>query len=318
MGASFTGARIKGLRRELGLSQVELAAALGISNVTVNRWENDRARPQPGTIERLLRLEREGIPASGGRAPERLGNLPLAFSPLVGRSADLDAVARAVEETPLATITGTAGVGKTRLAIEIGGRLGDCFPDGIWFADLAAVTDPGDVPHAAARALGVRETGRTALFDRLAGHLRERAVLLILDNCEHVRAASADLVRRLGLNRASRSRVLATSRVPLAAPGETVYALRPLTAGAAQELFVQRAGEQGMQTAPDSQQSHAIAEICARLDGLPLAIELAAARTHVLSLEQIAGRLDRRFDLLRAGESAAPRQRTLETAIGWS
>jgi predicted ATPase/DNA-binding CsgD family transcriptional regulator len=317
MGASFSGARVKGLRQALGLSQVELAAILGISNVTVNRWENDRARPQPGTIERLLRLEREGVLAADGHAATRPGNLPFTFTPLLGRAADLDAVAGLLEAGPVATVTGTAGVGKTRLAIETGRLLADRFPDGVWFVDLAAVIDPGEVQHAAARALGVREAGRATLGDRLAEHLRERTLLLILDNCEHLRAACADLVHTLGLHQASASRVLATSRVPLTAPGETVYQLRPLAAGAAQELFVRRAGELGLSVA-DDRQSHAIAEICARLDGLPLAIELAAARTHVLSVEQIAGRLDRRFDLLRAGEAAAPRQRGLETAIGWS
>jgi predicted ATPase/DNA-binding CsgD family transcriptional regulator len=319
VGASLSGARIKGLRQALGLSQVELAAILGISNVTVNRWENDRARPQPGTIERLLRLEREGVPTADGHIAARLGNLPFAFTPLLGRAADLDAVVQRIETGPVTTVAGTAGVGKTRLAIEIGRRLADRFPDGVWFVDLAAVIDPGEAPHAAARALGVREAGRAALADRLGDHLRERALLLILDNCEHLRAACADLVHGLGLHQASSSRVLATSRVPLTTPGETVYRLRPLAASAAQQLFVQRAGELGLgAAAADDRQIQAIAEICARLDGLPLAIELAAARMHVLSVEQIAGRLDRRFDLLRAGEAAAPRQRTLETAIAWS
>lgn len=318
MGASFSGARIKELRQDLGLSQVELAAILGISNVTVNRWENDRARPQPGTIERLLRLAREGVPAPGDQTPRRVGNLPLTFTPLLGRAADLDAVSMLPEISPLTTITGPGGVGKTRLAIETGRRLTDRFPDGVWFVDLAAVVDPGDVPHAAARVLGVRESGRATLAERLANHVRQRTLLVILDNCEHLRAACADLVRSLVLDQASRCRLLATSRVPLDAPGETIFALRPLAADSAKELFIQRAGEQGLGSAFAVQQSQVVAEICARLDGLPLAIELAAARTHVLSVEQIASRLDRRFDLLRAGETVAPRQRALETAIGWS
>ena len=318
MSASFSGARIKALRQQLGVSQVELAAILGISNVTVNRWENDRARPQPATIERLLRFGQAGAGAPAGRTAERVGNLPLTFAPLLGRDADLDAVVRILDANRQAAIVGTAGVGKTRLAIETGRRLAARFPDGVWFADLAAVADPGDVPHAVARALGVREAGRAALTDRLAGHLRERTLLLILDNCEHLRAASAELVRSLEIDRGAASRLLATSRVPLATPGETVHALRPLAPEPAQELFAQRAGEQGLGMAADSRQPQAIAEICARLDGLPLAIELAAARTHVLSVEQIAGRLDRRFDLLRARDAAAPRQRTLETAIAWS
>ncbi|MDF3039188.1 MAG: AfsR/SARP family transcriptional regulator [Thermomicrobiales bacterium] len=174
MGASFSGARVKGLRQALGLSQVELAAILGISNVTVNRWENEQARPQPGTIERLLRLEREGVLAADGHAATRPGNLPFTFTPLLGRAADLDAVAGLLEAGPVATVTGTAGVGKTRLAIETGRLLADRFPDGVWFVDLAAVIDPGEVQHAAARALGVREAGRATLGDRLAEHLRER------------------------------------------------------------------------------------------------------------------------------------------------
>jgi predicted ATPase/DNA-binding CsgD family transcriptional regulator len=317
MSISFSGARIRALRQRLGLSQVEMAALLGISNVTVNRWENDRALPQPGTIERLLRMEHEGLPGLDGQTAVARGNLPLSFTPLIGRAADLAAVVTRLDSNPLVTITGTAGTGKTRLALETGRFTASRWPGGVWFVDLAAVLEPEDVLYTVARVIGVRESGRKPLADRLVEEFRARLLLLILDNCEHQRAECAGLAARL-LRTESESRLLATSRVPLGVPGEAVYALRPLAPVDAEMLFIQRAREHRPELTPDVGQARSIAEICRRLDGLPLAIELAAARTNVLSVEQIAGRLDGRFDLLRIGSDSAPRHRALDTAIAWS
>ena len=313
----MAGAQIRALRQRLGLSQVELAAILGVSNVTVNRWEHDRALPQGGMSQRLLRLERDGLEALRAPALAQRGNLPATFAPLVGRDADLESVPAQIALSPLLTIVGPAGAGKTRLAIESSRLAAPRWPDGVWFIDLAAVLEPDAVLHAVARALGVREAGRKSLADRLADEFRGRTLLLILDNCEHLRAACAALVAPL-IATESASRLLATSRVPLDVPGEAVYSLRPLAPDDAVTLFVQRAQERQPGLTLESGDAAAIAEICRRLDGLPLAIELAAARTHVLSVAQIAGRLDRRFDLLRASGATLPRQRALDTAIGWS
>ena len=317
MSGVIAGAQIRALRQRLGLSQVELAAILGVSNVTVNRWEHERALPQGGMSERLLRLERDGLDALHESAPAQRGNLPATFSPLVGRDADLESVAAQIALNPLLTIVGPAGAGKTRLAIESGRLAARRWRDGIWFVDLAAVMEPEAVIHAVARVLGVREVGRKSLADRLADEFRDRTLLLILDNCEHLLTACAALVSPL-IASESASRLLATSRVPLDAPGEAVHVLQPLAPVDAIALFVQRARERLPDLELDDEQEQAIAEICRRLDGLPLAIELAAARTHVLSVEQIAGRLDRRFDLLRVSSATAPRQRALDMAIGWS
>jgi predicted ATPase/DNA-binding CsgD family transcriptional regulator/DNA-binding XRE family transcriptional regulator len=317
MTGATAGARIRALRQRLGLSQVELAAMLDVSNVTVNRWENDKALPQPAALERLARLERdgpEGLRASPGDAR---GNLPRSYAPLVGRAVELATVTAALAAHPLVTITGAAGTGKTRLAVEAGRSVAGTFPDGVWFTDLAAVSDAADVAHAVAGTLGVRESGRKPLGERLADELRQRTLLLVLDNCEHLRPACADLVERL-LDPDGPSRLLATSRVPLDVATETVFPLRPLAPADAADLFLQRARERQPGLTPDPGQAQVIAEICRRLDGLPLAIELAAARTSILSIEQIAGRLDRRFELLRAAGTEAMRQQALDTAIAWS
>ncbi|MFN8592198.1 MAG: LuxR C-terminal-related transcriptional regulator [Thermomicrobiales bacterium] len=313
---AISGWRIRGIRQVMGLSQIEFATLLGISNVTVNRWENDRAIPQPGMVERLLHLEASapGVALPGERLPT--GNLPRVTGLIVGREADVALVAARLVASPLVTITGPAGAGKTRLAVEIARREGRRHPDGAWFVDLAAVSDPGDVQHAVARVLGIRETARKSLIARLVEEVRERSRLLVLDNCEHLVAASADLANDL-IGAGGESRLLATSRIPLGIPGEAIYPLRPLAPNDAAALFVRRAREHQPELDVDESRE-AIAEICRRLDGLPLAIELAAARAHILSVAQIAGRLDRRFELLRTGGTAAPRQRALDTAIAWS
>src|SRR3954447_12444585 len=183
MSGPITGSWIRALRRRLGLSQVELAAILGVSNVTVNRWENDRALPQPGAADRLLSMERDGLDAVRDPAEDRHHNLPVVFGPLVGRTADLDAVTSRLASRPLLTITGAAGAGKTRLAIEAGRIDLPRWPDGVWFVDLATVLDPSAVAPAVANVLGVRDSGRKPLVDRLVDDFRDRTMLLILDNC---------------------------------------------------------------------------------------------------------------------------------------
>ncbi|MFN8661200.1 MAG: LuxR C-terminal-related transcriptional regulator [Thermomicrobiales bacterium] len=312
------GERIRAIRGKLGLSQVQLAELLDVSNVTVNRWEKDRAQPHGGTVARLVSLEREGLAPALRVAKRREGNLPSVLTSLVGRGRDRERVREVLAEAPLVTIVGAAGAGKTTLALDVAQQMADDWPDGAWFVDLATVTEPDAVPTSVAFALGVRDAGQVPLIARLREVMRERSLLILLDNCEHLRPAVAALVQALLVGHGA-SRILATSRIALGVPGERVQSLRPLPLEDAAELFLQRAQEQQPDLLPlDSASEEAVQTICLRLDGLPLAIELAAARARVLSLPQIASRLDQRFTLLQAAGGAVERQRTLRAAIAWS
>lgn len=317
----MTGERIRALRTQLGLSQVQLAELLAVSNVTVSRWERDRAQPHAGTIDRLLRLEREGTPATAVRPGfAQHGNLPAALSPLIGRQRDHLRLDEALRRSRLVTLVGPAGAGKTSLALAVARQVQPEWPDGAWFVDLAAVTEPDGVLAAVARALGLREEGPAPLGERLRETMQQRtALLLLLDNCEHVVPVVATLVRDL-LRLPGESRILATSRMPLAVAGEAVVTLGPLAQADAEALFRQRAREHqpALALPLDGPTERAVADICRRLDGLPLAIELAAARARVLSVPQIASRLDQRFALLQTAPGGVERQRTLQAAIAWS
>lgn len=315
---AMNGERIRTIRRSLGLSQVQLAELLDVSNVTVNRWEKDRAQPHAGTIARLVQMERDGVSPAARVAKPRPGNLPPALTSLVGRERDHLRLAETLPHVRLATLVGTAGAGKTSLALSVARAESPLWPDGAWFVDLAAVTEPEGVPAAVAFALGLREDAQTPLLERLREVMRERTLLILLDNCEHIRLAAAALVKEM-LAGGGQSRVLATSRVALGVPGESVVPLRPLPLADAEHLFLLRALEhQPDLQPPDAETAQAIAEICVRLDGLPLAIELAAARARVLSIPQIASRLDQRFAFLQSGSDTVERQRTLQAAIAWS
>ncbi|MFN8678858.1 MAG: LuxR C-terminal-related transcriptional regulator [Thermomicrobiales bacterium] len=311
------GDRIRAIRRKLGLSQVQLAELLDVSNVTVNRWEKDRAHPHGGTIARLIQLEREGV-APAVSAASQGGNLPAVLPVLVGRERDRERLREALTETPLVTIVGAAGAGKTSLALDVAKCVQQDWADGVWFVDLAAITEPDAVSAAVAFALGLRDDGQVPLPVRLREAMRERSLLILLDNCEHVRPAAAALVQEM-LGSSGASRIVATSRVALGVPGERVLPLRPLPLADAAHLFLQRAREHQPGLLPlDSKSEQAVENICLRLDGLPLAIELAAARARVLSITQIASRLDQRFTFLQSANGAVERQRTLRAAIAWS
>lgn len=316
MAAVISGERIRALRKRLGLSQVELAALLGVSNVTVNRWEHDRALPEPATIARLLRAEVEGI-ESLRASNVRLSNLPTPSTPILGRNVDIAALLDLISREPLVTLLGTGGVGKTRLAVEAGRALTGRFPDGVWFVDLSPLTIGDEVVYGVAQVLGVREAGRRPLIDRVVAELQERRLLLILDNCEHLITACAEFCRRC-LSQSTELRMLATGRIPLGLAQEATLQIAPLQPPDATALFVQRASAHHPDFDLNATESDSVISLCRRLDGLPLAIELAASRTHVLTVEQISDRLDRRFELLRTSRDAPPRQQALETAIGWS
>ncbi|MET8980066.1 LuxR C-terminal-related transcriptional regulator [Streptomyces sp. NPDC004539] len=221
-------------------------------------------------------------------------------------------------EARLVTLTGTGGVGKTRLALEVAAGAVKAFPDGAWLVDLAPVCDPVALPDAVATAMGLLDQGMRAMPEQLTTQVSERRSLLVLDNCEHLLDACAELAQRL-LSAAPELRVLATSREPLRVTGEHVFPVPPLSGAEATELLRSRTTAARPGFAVTDENRAAVTRLCADLDGLPLAIELAATRLRTLSVEQVVERLENRFALLTAGSrTARPHQRTLRAAIDWS
>jgi predicted ATPase/DNA-binding SARP family transcriptional activator len=282
--------------------------------------------------EELKQLEqailRHDVPPA--RRPEERHNLPASLSSFVGRETELDDLQRLLGQTRLLTLTGVGGAGKTRLALECATRALSAFPDGVYFVDYSALTDPELVPREAATALGVDEQPETGIRDLLAARLDAADLLLVLDNCEHLRDACAELAHDL-LAACPRLRILATSREPLGAPGEVDYPVPPLEVPApdatpdelrASEsvlLLLARARQASPRLADDERTLVSAGRICRDLDGLPLAIELAAARAKALSLEDIASRLADRFRFLVSWRRVvAARHRTLREAMDWS
>jgi predicted ATPase len=286
-----------------------------------------------GEPELIYQLDHPDLPSDFPplASSAKLDNLPLELPTLFGRADDVDELTRLLETRRLVTLTGTGGAGKTRLALEVAGRMRGDFVDGVWLVELSPVTDPRLVPQAIAMALGVREAGRESLTDTLPRVLADKDLLLVVDNCEHVIEAAADLVSTL-IQKCPHLRVLATSREALDVVGERIWpvpmlALLQLDDNAAElvapsaslDLLVERvrAVRPDFGLTPDN--VAAAIEICRRLDGIPLAIELAARRVTTLSLEQIAARLRDSFAVLsRANRSAPARHQTLSTTIEWS
>jgi predicted ATPase/class 3 adenylate cyclase len=251
------------------------------------------------------------------------GNLRPATTSFIGRESELDEVQAAVKAHRLVTLTGVGGVGKTRLAVEVAARLADEFPDGVWFFELAAVTDPAAVPDAVAAVLGINQQPGKTVTESVASALEGRSRLLVIDNCEHVLDSAADLIEPI-LAHSATVRILSTSREGLGVPDEQVWPVRSLDAAsgidsAAVSLFVERA--QGI--APgfsmvDGDEAAAVTEICQRLDGIPLAIELAASRMASMTASEMRDRLDHRFRLLVGSRRALERHHTLRHAVAWS
>lgn len=263
---------------------------------------------------------------------ERRHNLPLALTRFIGRMREIDECAGLLARSRLLTITGFGGMGKTRFALQMAeGCLAE-YPDGVWSVELAALTDANLVVSEIAQVLEVREQAKRSLLDSIATFLRDRRLLLVLDNCEHLLHECSRVAHRL-LQVAGGLVVLATSREPLRIAGETTYALSSLSfpehlsevsladlaRSDAVSLFVERARAVQHDFELTAGNASAVAEICHRLDGIPLAIELAAARVRVLSVEGVAQRLDQRFRLLKVADPTVPaRQQTLEATIDWS
>ena len=268
--------------------------------------------------------------ASEGRRPKN--NLPLQLTGLVGREREIAEVERLLSEHRLLTLTGPGGSGKTRLALAVASTLGDDYEDEAWLVELAPLSDPELVPQAVAPVLGVREEPGTAVLDSLRAHLEAREILLVLDNCEHLVDACADLADAL-LRSCPDLKVFATSREALGVVGETLFVVPPLSLPdprhlqdieglshyEATELFSERARAASPDFEITERNAVAVAQVCYRLDGMPLAIELAAARARALSVEQIVSRLDDRFVLLTGGgRTALAHNGTLRATMDWS
>src|SRR5712691_4313558 len=258
--------------------------------------------------------------------------LPLHLTSFVGRERERAEIVQLVESTRLLTLVGTGGVGKTRLALEAARTLQPEFAHGVWLVELASLADPSLVLQAVATSLGLAEIAGQSLEETLLNVLRGRRLLLVLDNCEHVLTAAADVVDRL-LRGCAQVHILATSRQPLRVAGETVWRVPSLSApdprvasgtdeiAAAESvrLFVERSRAALPRFALTDANAPDVAQICRRLDGIPLAIELAAARVSSLGVHQLTNRLDDRFQLLtRGSRTAAQRHQTLRSAIDWS
>ncbi|MFD4502531.1 BTAD domain-containing putative transcriptional regulator [Streptomyces sp. NPDC058457] len=320
--------RLRALHRT-GRTAEALAAYDGVRHLLADRLGSD-----PGPELRALHGELLA-PAATPDEPSRPGNLRARLTSFVGREADIEAIRGDLGAARLVTLLGPGGAGKTRLSQEAAETVRYAARDGVWLAELAPVDDPADVPEAVLSALGARqavlygggaETMRAAAdrhddpVERLVEHCARRRMVLVLDNCEHVVDAAADLAARL-LERCPDLTILATSREPLGVPGELLRPVEPLPEPVALRLLADRgaAARPGFTVGADDETAAACAEICRRLDGLPLAIELAAARLRMLTPRQIADRLDDRFRLLTSGSrTVLPRQQTLRAVVDWS
>ncbi|WP_093709077.1 BTAD domain-containing putative transcriptional regulator [Streptomyces sp. 2131.1] len=330
--------RLRALR-DAGRTAQALAAYDEVRTLLADRLGTDPGAELTALYTELLRQDR---PPAATPAPAALGNLRARLTSFVGRERELEALRGDLAQGRLVTLLGPGGAGKTRLSQEVADTVDPgTWPDGIWLAELAPVDDPEAVPEAVLAALGARETvlsgagsGEFRAAERASGDERaagestarlteycsRRRMLLLLDNCEHVIEAAAALADHL-LARCPRLTVLATSREPLGVPGEAVRPVDPLPDPTALRLLAERgaAARPGFRVDADEATAAAAAEICRRLDGLPLAIELAAARLRMLTPQQIADRLDDRFRLLTSGSrTVLPRQQTLRAVVDWS
>ncbi len=346
------GGLLRRLRAEAGLTQEELAEAASLSPRSVSDLERGINLTARKDTARLLAdalglagppralfeaAARGGAPAAGmlaavpGSLTIMAGNLPAQLSAFIGRDRELAAVRALVESSRLVTITGPGGIGKTRLALQVAAGLLDGSGDGVWLVELAPVAGPELVARTVAAVLGVREEPGRPVLDTLADAVGDRSLLVVLDNAEHVLGAAAKLADAM-MRSCPRASLLVTSREPLGISGEHVFRVRPLAVPPADlavpgplaafesvQLFTERAAMHRQGFALDDDNAAAVAAVCVRLDGIPLALELAAARLGSLSVPEISYRLDQRFRLLTGGSrTALPRHQTLRALIDWS
>lgn len=287
--------------------------------------------------ERVFQVADPGLPSAFPplRSPGRRHTLPAAVTSFVGRAKEIKEVRGLLDESRLVTLTGVGGGGKTRLALEVAAGVQEDFPDGVVLVELGRLPDAALVASMVAGALGVLATGpggtAEVLVDRLSEYLQPKRTLIVLDNCEHVIEAAAELVHML-LPSCPGVTVLATSREILGLPGEVAWRVPPLSLPAAEStsvedlsgsdavaLFCERARRAQPGFGPSQANAAAVTQICRRLDGIPLALELAAARIRVLGAQDLARRLDQRFRLLTGGiRTAVPRHQTLTATMDWS
>ncbi|MGE5083833.1 MAG: BTAD domain-containing putative transcriptional regulator [Acidobacteriota bacterium] len=290
--------------------------------------------PQPETYALYKQIRRGDVkPVQASRVVEPgtpRHNLPIQLSTFIGRKKEQQEIGDLIARNRLVTLTGAGGIGKTRLSIQAASARLQEYPDGTWLVELAPLTEKALVPQAVVTALGLSEQTDLPSLTVLTNFLQSRRVLLLLDNCEHLIDACAQLTETL-LSTCPNLHILATSREALGISGETIYLVPPLSTPAAEvaleqfssyeavQLFMERAQTIVPAFAMTNQNAPAIAQICHHLDGIPLAIELAAARVKMFSVQEIAARLDDRFNLLTAGmRTALPRHQTLRALIDWS
>jgi predicted ATPase/class 3 adenylate cyclase/DNA-binding CsgD family transcriptional regulator len=279
-----------------------------------------RGVPRPERVVQLCHPElRNEFPPLRVRSVVVLHNLPAALTSFVGRQAEMAELRHLVADNRLLTLTGAGGAGKTRLAVEVASQLAAEFADGVWYVDLAPITNPAVAPVTVARTLGLPDQAGRSTMDLLTRFFGDKTILLLLDNCEHLLDACGAMVVEL-LGACPWLTIVATSREPLGVPGELSWRVPSLSvADEAVELFTDRARRGRPDFVVGEDNRELVEEICVRLDGMPLAIELAAARVRALSLTQIVDSLHDRFRLLTGGaRTAVRRQQTLRASVDWS
>jgi predicted ATPase/DNA-binding XRE family transcriptional regulator len=327
-GPEAFGDLLRRYRALAGLSQEALAERAGISRRGIADLERGARRfPYPDTARRLAAALELGEPeraefmaACRPGQSWRTGRYTLEIepSPLVGRQRELAEISQLADGSRLLTLTGTGGIGKTRLALELAHRAESEYADGAVIIDLARVIDAVAVPDAVAAALGVSARPGESVTDSVRQHLRSRHMFLVLDNCEHVVAACAQLADAL-IRTNSRLTLVVTSREPLRIHGETVWVVPPLALGESVALFLHRAQAAAAAMRLTPGEIDTVGEICGRLEGIPLAIELAAAHVPALGVAQVGDLLADRLDFLSHGSRLSlPRHRTLRAALDWS
>ena len=341
------GTWLRKQRRALDVSQKSLADQVGCAEVTLRRIEAGTLKPSKELASILL--EKIGIPKaewpqwisfarglsgfpsqSPSSTNKQKSNLPVPLTTFIGREKEQSEVIQFITKYRLVTLTGAGGVGKTRLSIKVGEQILGSYADGVWLVELAPILDSLLVPRTTAITIGLRDEPQRPVIDMLCDYLQEKQLLIVLDNCEHLLDACAQLADTL-LKRCPDLKIIATSREALGILGEAVYPVPSLRLPEIQQLiekfrdyesirlFEERAQLVRMDFSLTIETASSVAIICNRLDGIPLAIELAAARVSTFSIDQIAARLDESFSFLSTGNrTALPRHQTLRAAIDWS